>query len=74
MERIKTWWQSYGAHGNPDFILVQKLKLLKKDLTNWNGEVLGKVEARSRRLWKTYWIYNSPQNGKLNQCKGNKSS
>lgn len=43
---IKEWWQSYTISGSPDFILVQKQRCLKKDITTWNKEVYGKLENR----------------------------
>ncbi|XP_070031561.1 uncharacterized protein [Nicotiana tomentosiformis] len=46
LEKIKIWWQSYDVNGTPDFILVQKLKLLKKDLTIWNREEFGNIAVK----------------------------
>lgn len=47
--KLKSWWQNYTFTGRADFILVQKLKSLKKDITTWNREELGKVETRKNR-------------------------
>lgn len=32
--------------GSPDFILVQKLRNLKKDISKWNREVYGRMDDR----------------------------
>lgn len=45
LENVKDWWNSYSVNGSPDFILVRKLKLLKKDISIWNKEVFGKIEV-----------------------------
>lgn len=46
LDKFKGWWQGYIVTGNPDFILSQKLRLLKKDISTWNKEVFGKVETQ----------------------------
>lgn len=46
LDLVKQWWQSYTVNGSPNFILAQKLKLLKKDLAIWNKEVFGKLSTR----------------------------
>ncbi|XP_075083310.1 uncharacterized protein LOC142167056 [Nicotiana tabacum] len=46
IDMVKEWWQSYFISGSPDFILVQKLMNLKKDISNRNRDVYGKVEAK----------------------------
>lgn len=46
VDKLKNWWQSYNFSGRADFILLQKLKSLKKDITRWNKEEFGKVETR----------------------------
>ena len=35
-----------------NFILANKLKLLKNDLKRWNVDVFGHVEDRIKKLWK----------------------
>lgn len=50
MENIEEWWNSYTIHGSPDYILIQKLRLLKKDISCWNKEVFGKVESRKSKV------------------------
>lgn len=50
LDKVKAWWKSYIISGSPDFILVQKLKNLKKDITHWNKEVFGKLEARKNKI------------------------
>ncbi|KAK4708772.1 hypothetical protein R3W88_029697 [Solanum pinnatisectum] len=49
LEKVKTWWQSYSVNGTPDFILYQKLRYLKKDISNWNIEVFGKIDTNRNR-------------------------
>lgn len=36
--------------GSSDFILIQKLRNLKKDITIWNKEVFGKLETRRNKV------------------------
>jgi len=51
LDSVKNWWSSYEVEGSPDFVLVQKLKYLKKDISTWNKEVFGKLEEqRSQAL------------------------
>ncbi|XP_070045594.1 uncharacterized protein [Nicotiana tomentosiformis] len=47
--KLKSWWQNYTFTGRADFILIQKLKSLKKDITTWNREEFGKVKTRKNR-------------------------
>jgi len=49
LEKLEYWWQSYNIVGRADFVLLQKLKRLKRDITNWNREEFGKVETRKTR-------------------------
>ncbi|XP_070026635.1 uncharacterized protein [Nicotiana sylvestris] len=49
MEKLKRWWQSYSFTGSADFILMQKLKTLKKDITTWNKEEFRKLETKRTR-------------------------
>lgn len=49
MEKLKEWWQGYTFSGSPDYILTQKLRNLKKDITSWNREVFGKIETRKSK-------------------------
>nr|XP_016432311.1 PREDICTED: uncharacterized protein LOC107758975 [Nicotiana tabacum] len=50
MNKVKEWWLSYAIDGSPDFILLQKLRCLKKDITSWNKESFGQLEARKTKL------------------------
>lgn len=49
MDKIKEWWQNYSIKGSPDFIFSQKLTCLKKDITDWNREIFGKMETRKSK-------------------------
>nr|XP_009610448.1 uncharacterized protein LOC104104150 [Nicotiana tomentosiformis]XP_016449348.1 PREDICTED: uncharacterized protein LOC107774363 [Nicotiana tabacum] len=49
MDMIKEWWQSYTIIGSLDYILIQKLRSLKKDITTWNREVHGKLEDKRNK-------------------------
>lgn len=49
MDKIKEWWQNYSIEGTPDFVLSQKLRCLKKDITDWNRETYGKLETRKSK-------------------------
>lgn len=46
---LKGWWQSYNTGGSPDFILAQKMRNMKKDISNWNQEIFGNLEVRRNR-------------------------
>ena len=39
IDMIKGWWQSYSIQGAPDFVLLQKLRYLNKDISKWNRKV-----------------------------------
>ncbi|RVX05610.1 hypothetical protein CK203_027318 [Vitis vinifera] len=55
---VRSWWNGYSVEGNSNHCIAEKLKALKKDLKNWNKEVVGNVsfnraEAFSRlQCWK----------------------
>lgn len=46
---IKGWWQNYAIGGSADFVFIQKLRNLKKDLSNWIKEVYGMLDTRRSR-------------------------
>lgn len=51
IDMVKGWWQNYTISGNPDFVLIQKLRSLKKDISKWNKEVYDMLDTkRSRAL------------------------
>ncbi|XP_016497009.1 uncharacterized protein LOC107815877 [Nicotiana tabacum] len=50
IDKVKNWWQSYVIGGSPDFILVQKLRRLKADISNWNIEEFGRLETQKTKL------------------------
>ncbi|KAG5618937.1 hypothetical protein H5410_018761 [Solanum commersonii] len=63
LEKVKTWWQSYSVTGTPDFILYQKLRYLKKDISNWNREIFGKIDTnRNRALEELIAIEHASEN------------
>lgn len=39
MEIVEEWWQGYTIGGIPDFIFMQKLRNLKRDISKSNKEV-----------------------------------
>jgi hypothetical protein len=49
-DRVQQWWDSYCVSGSLSSILVQKLKLLKLDLKQWNVEVFGNVNAKKNEI------------------------
>ncbi|XP_047259646.1 uncharacterized protein LOC124892401 [Capsicum annuum] len=49
LEKLKDWMQSYNKMGRADYVLLKKLKRLKKDITTWNREEFGKVETRKTK-------------------------
>jgi hypothetical protein len=36
VDRVRAWWLSYNFFGTPNFIMAQKLKVLKVDFKRWN--------------------------------------
>ncbi|RVW26396.1 Transposon TX1 uncharacterized 149 kDa protein [Vitis vinifera] len=56
---VQSWWNGYSVEGSSSHCIAEKLKALKKDLKNWNKEVIGNVslnraEAFSRlQRWET---------------------
>ena len=40
---VRSWWNGYSIEGYNSHCIVEKLKALKKDLKNWNKEVVGNV-------------------------------
>ncbi|XP_075101808.1 uncharacterized protein LOC142177236 [Nicotiana tabacum] len=46
IDMVKGWWQNYTISGNPDFVLIQKLRSLKKDISKWNKEVYGMLDTK----------------------------
>jgi ERCC4-related helicase len=48
----KRWWESYDFQGLPSYVLANKLKALKVDLTKWNAEVFGDVGKKKKELLK----------------------
>ncbi|RVW99827.1 putative ribonuclease H protein [Vitis vinifera] len=56
---VRSWWNGCSVEGSSSHCIAEKLKALKKDLKNWNKEVIGNVslnraEAFSRlQRWET---------------------
>ncbi|RVW87143.1 hypothetical protein CK203_027009 [Vitis vinifera] len=56
---VRSWWNGYSVDGSSSHCIAEKLKALKKDLKNWNKEVIGNVslnraEASSRlQRWES---------------------
>ena len=40
---VRSWWNGYFVEGYSSHCIAEKLKALKKDLKNWNKEVVGNV-------------------------------
>ena len=40
---VRSWWNGYSVEGYNSYCIAEKLKALKKDLKNWNKEVVGNV-------------------------------
>ncbi|RVW52771.1 hypothetical protein CK203_076652 [Vitis vinifera] len=43
---LKSWWEGDSFSGSSSFILVEKLKVLKSKLKEWNRDIFGRVEYR----------------------------
>ncbi|RVW47166.1 hypothetical protein CK203_070193 [Vitis vinifera] len=41
---LKSWWEGDNFSGSSSFILVEKLKVLKSKLKEWNKDIFGRVE------------------------------
>ena len=50
VERVWQWCNGYCFSGSPSFILVRKLKALKKDLKKWNKEEFEDLAFRKKCL------------------------
>lgn len=50
MDKVEEWWLNYTIKGSPDFILTQKLKKLKKVITDWNKAAFGHLETRKSQI------------------------
>lgn len=50
IENVKELWGKYNVVGTPDYMLQQKLKILKSDITRWNKEVFGKLEIKKKPI------------------------
>lgn len=42
-EKVKIWWDPFSSVGNPDFVLVAKLKALKTKLKDCKKSVQGNL-------------------------------
>ena len=40
---VRSWWNGYSVEGYSSHCIAEKLKALKKDLKDWNREVVGNV-------------------------------
>lgn len=55
-------------NGSPNFVLVQKLRNLKKDISNWNTEVFGKLDVkRDKALEELSMLDKAAENRPLSQ-------
>ncbi|RVW72637.1 hypothetical protein CK203_050638 [Vitis vinifera] len=68
---VGSWWNGYSVEGYSSHCIAKKLKALKKDLKNWNKEVVGnvsfnRVEAFSRlQCWEAKENENSLTPGEV---------
>ena len=51
---LKSWWEGDNFSGSSSFILVEKLKVLKAKLKEWNRDIFGKVEYRKDLVWSKW--------------------
>lgn len=65
IDKVKEWWQSYNVNGSPDYILAQKLKHLKRDISKWNKEEYGKVEVRASKALDELLILEQATEGRM---------
>lgn len=42
-EKIKNWWDSFNSIGNPDFVLMKKMKSLKTKLKEGRKSIQGNL-------------------------------
>ncbi|CAN4081739.1 unnamed protein product [Withania somnifera] len=50
LDMVREWWISYTVLGTPDFILTQKMRNLKRDISKWNKEVYGNLENQRNKV------------------------
>ncbi|RVW24169.1 UDP-glucose:glycoprotein glucosyltransferase [Vitis vinifera] len=51
---LKSWWEGDNFSGSSSFILVEKLKVLKAKLKEWNRDIFGRVEYRKDLALEQY--------------------
>lgn len=49
-EKVAWMWNSYEVQGRGAYVLKEKIKLLKKDLKQWNKESFGNLQKQSKDL------------------------
>ncbi|KAF5481585.1 hypothetical protein F2P56_002225 [Juglans regia] len=52
VDKVRPWWSSYQLSGTPNFVLDNKLKVLKNDLKKWNEEALGNIVYQKKSLFE----------------------
>lgn len=65
LDKVKAWWQSYNVGGRPDFILMQKLRCLKKDISHWNKMEFGKLETKKNKALEELTLMEQQTEGRL---------
>ena len=48
--RVQSWWNRHSFVDTPSFVLAKKLKVLKKDIIQWNRREFGHVGINKKKL------------------------
>lgn len=46
---VQSWWNRHSFVDTPSFVLVKKLKALKKDIIHWNRREFGHVGINNKK-------------------------
>ncbi|RVW42450.1 Transposon TX1 uncharacterized 149 kDa protein [Vitis vinifera] len=59
---VRSWWNGYSVDGSSSHCIAEKLKALKKDLKNWNKEVIGNVSLNRAEAFSRLQRWESREN------------
>ena len=59
---VRSWWNGYSVEGYSSHCIAKKLKALKKDLKNWNKEVVGNVSFNRAEAFSCLQCWEAKEN------------
>ena len=63
---IEVWWKSFFFRGTNSFVLVEKLKALKRKIKRWNNDVFGRDKRQK--------VSSPAESGRLGRPMGSKTA